>query len=93
MCSLDARSGRPIQATLLEELRTSLDGRLVIPVIQKMQRRLGVMFGIEGDVKTGLRQSEAKQLALAGLSSIKRMEGHVTIFIWKHQQGMCRTRG
>lgn len=66
MCSLDARSGRPIQATLLEEVRASLDGRLVIPVIQKMQRRLGVMFGIEGDVEIGMRQREAKQFALAG---------------------------
>jgi len=93
MCSLDARSGRPIQATLLKEVRASLEGRLVIPVIQKMQRRLGVMFGIEGDVEIGMRQGEAKQLALAGLSSIKRMEGYVTIYIWEHQQGMCRTRG
>jgi hypothetical protein len=43
-----------------------LDGRLVISVIQKMQRRLGVMFGIEGDVEIGMRQREAKQFALAG---------------------------
>ena len=30
---MDARSGRPIQATLMERIRASLDGRLVIPVI------------------------------------------------------------
>jgi hypothetical protein len=57
MCSLDARSGRPIQATLLKEVRASLDGRLVIPVIQKMQRFLGVMLGVEGDIESGLNQS------------------------------------
>ncbi len=28
MCSLDARSGRPIQASLLEEVRASLEGSL-----------------------------------------------------------------
>jgi hypothetical protein len=28
MCSLDARSGRPIQSTLLEEIRASLEGTL-----------------------------------------------------------------
>ena len=43
-----------------------MDGRLVIPVIQKMQRLLGVMFGIEGDVEIGMRQREAKQFAPAG---------------------------
>jgi hypothetical protein len=54
MCSLDARSGRPIQDSLLERIRASLDGRLVIPVIQKMQRRLSVVLGIEGDIEAEL---------------------------------------
>ena len=57
-----------------------------------MQRSLRVVLGIEGEVETGLRQRQGKQFALAGLSSIKRMEGYVAIYIWEHQQGMCRTR-
>jgi hypothetical protein len=52
----DTRSGRPNQATLLERIRASLDGRLVIPVIQEMQRSLSVMLGIEGNINAGSRQ-------------------------------------
>jgi hypothetical protein len=54
MCSLHARSGRPIQAALLERIRASLDGRSVIPVIQEMQRSIRVVLGIEDDIETGL---------------------------------------
>jgi hypothetical protein len=63
---LDARSGRPIQATLLERKRASLVGRMVIPIIQKVQRCVHVVLGVEGDVEAGLCQRKAKQFALAG---------------------------
>ena len=62
---MDTRSGRPIQASLLEKIRASLDGRLVIPVIQKMQRRFRVLLRIESDIETGLRQCKAEQFAFA----------------------------
>jgi hypothetical protein len=52
-----------------------LDGRLVIPVIQEMQRSLSVILGIEGNINAGSRQRQAKEFALAGVASIKRMEG------------------
>jgi hypothetical protein len=52
--SFDVRSSRPIQATLLDRIRASLDGRLVIPVIQKVQRCFHVMLGVERDVEAGL---------------------------------------
>jgi hypothetical protein len=92
MCSLDARSGRPIQASLLERIRASLNGRLVIPVIQEMQCSLSVMLGIEGNINAGSRQCQAKEFALAWLSWIKRIEEYVTIYIGGGQQGMCRDR-
>jgi len=68
MCSLDARSGRPIQASLWGSKRASLEGPLgvVYAVIQEMERRLGVMLGIEGNIEAGSRQCEAKEFALAG---------------------------
>ena len=40
-------------------------GRLVIPVIKKMQRGFRVVLRIEGDIETGLRQRQAKEFALA----------------------------
>ena len=64
--SFDVRSSGPIQATLLDRILASLVGRMVIPVIQKMQRCFDVVLGVESDVATGLRQREAKQFALAG---------------------------
>jgi|CXWL01.1.fsa_nt_gi hypothetical protein len=56
MCSLDARSGRPIQASFLERIRAILDGGLVIPVIQKMQRSIRVVLGIERNIEAGSRR-------------------------------------
>ena len=38
---------------------------VVRPVLKKMERRLRVVLGIEGDIETGLRQPEAKQFAFA----------------------------
>ena len=35
-------------------------------VLQKMQRGLRVMLGIQRDIEAGLRQCEAKEFALAG---------------------------
>jgi len=68
MCSLDARSGRPIQASLLERIRASLERPLgvVRPVLKKIECCFRVMLRIEGDIETGLCQCEAKQLAFAG---------------------------
>ena len=68
MCSLDGRSGRPIQASLWESKRASLEGPLgvVHAVIQEMERRFRVMLGIEGNIDAGPRQCEAKEFALAG---------------------------
>ena len=66
MYSLDARSGRPIQVSLLERIRAILGGRLVIPNNQKMQRGLGVMLGIEGNINASLHLCQAKEFALAG---------------------------
>jgi hypothetical protein len=80
MCSLDARSGRPIQASLLERIRASVDGQSVIPVIQKVQRGLRVVLGTEDDIETGLCECEAKQLALAGAVFDQENEGCGTIY-------------
>jgi hypothetical protein len=43
-----------------------LDGRLVIPVIQKMQRGFCLLLSIEGGIEIGLHQRQAKEFALAG---------------------------
>jgi len=63
----DARSGRPIQATLWGSKRASLEGSLgvVRPVLKKMECRLRIMLGIEGDIETGLYQRQAKQFTFA----------------------------
>jgi D-Tyr-tRNAtyr deacylase len=42
-----------------------LDGRLVIPVIQELQRGFRIVLGIERDIESGLSHSQAKQFALA----------------------------
>ena len=44
-----------------------------------MEGHFRVMLRIQRDIETGLRQHQTKQFSLAGLSSIKRMEGYVTI--------------
>lgn len=38
----------------------------MIPVIQKVQRGICVVLGIEDDIKSGLDQRQAKEFALAG---------------------------
>ena len=40
--------------------------RVVRSVHQEMERGLRVMLGIEGDIETGLRERQTKQLAFAG---------------------------
>jgi hypothetical protein len=51
----------------------------MILVIQEMQRGLSVMLDIEGNINAGSRQRQAKEFTLAGVASIKKMEGCVTI--------------
>jgi len=62
-CSFDARNGRPIQAALLGGMRASLDGRLVVTVLQEMEGGVGVMLCIEGDIDLGLFQCQTEQFA------------------------------
>ena len=63
--------------------------RVVHAVIQELQRRLRVMFGIEDDIVTGLDQRQAKQLYSPGHFSIKRMEGYATIYISRDINKEC----
>ena len=49
-------------------MRASLEGPLEVmrAVIKEMECRLRVMLGIQRYIETGLRERQAKQLALAG---------------------------
>jgi hypothetical protein len=47
--------------------------------LKKGKRRFGVMLGIEGDIESGLSRARRTSSHSSGLSSIKRMEGCVTI--------------
>jgi hypothetical protein len=66
MCSLDARSGRPIQATLLEEVRASLEGTLYI---EELSPSITASKGIRWGIDEG--SEEVALIAQSRISSMK----------------------